>query len=243
MTEAALPPSSDLAQSPKLDSGRKPKSGRRPRSADSAPKRLPGRPRGAPPLIYDPKAHNEFVTGFRRRKEARRAEGKKAAKAAERVAIITARKEKRDIINATLARARGFELSDSENEEGSPDDRDAIERTARQSTTYRADDNDAVVTTSVTPIETLADTRFMACRPKTVTRASSDRQGLVTIDDNKASATISAKTPHTASKPKRKGHLHKSYTHVRKRTKGPESKVRRAAAKSGRVTKPSSKRS
>lgn len=106
--------------------------------------------RRAPPVVYDPDAHREFVTGFRRRKQARRQEAAASAASAEKEARRATRKEKREVLRATVEKAREYSDDDSD------EDATAAE-ISREETTYQADD--AVITAVVAPLETAIDKR------------------------------------------------------------------------------------
>lgn len=107
------------------------------------------RPKRAPAVVYDPDAHREFVTGFRRRKQARRQEAAASAASAEKEARRQMRKEKREVLRATAENFR-------DNSDDSDDDAKADE-ISREETTYQTDD--AVVTAVVAPLETAIDKR------------------------------------------------------------------------------------
>lgn len=105
------------------------------------------------PVIYDGDAHTDFVTGFRRRKQARRLEAAGAAAIAERESIREARREKRAVLRDAARAARG------DVEGGSGDEAEE----GAEITEYAGADSDAnvTVTTTVSRIATAADTSFI----------------------------------------------------------------------------------
>lgn len=125
----------------------KPKPGSRARKPRNALVR--SSKKGAP-VVYDPLAHAEYVTGFRKRKNARRLEAQAKAAEAEKEKRREFRRDKREFIRESAQRMRGIPVD----EEGS--DKDA-EPTVEE--TY--DDGDTVVTAIVSKIDTSADTSFI----------------------------------------------------------------------------------
>jgi hypothetical protein len=172
-----------------------------------APGRRPSnRTTGA--LVYDPEAHREFVTGFRRRKQERRTQAAKDIEANEKQTRRDERKERRAILKRTADRARGVNF-DHSSDEDEADDKEVLKRgrgtvgagikakrapempivksgggegrgrykldatgaaaskPARVSKVYAATgDNAAQITTTVTPLQTFADSHFSARLPK-----------------------------------------------------------------------------
>lgn len=127
-------------------------------------------------IVYDPAAHREFVTGFRKRKQERRNKAAKDIEAAEKQSRRDERKQRRDVLRRTADRARGLYAtsSDDENErekltsDGRGRQREAGEpgdSGVRVSRVYEGA-NDRLVTTTVTPIETFADANFSLRLPK-----------------------------------------------------------------------------
>jgi hypothetical protein len=128
--------------------------------------------------VYDPGAHKEFVTGFRRRKQARRAQASKDIAAADKQARRDARKERRNVLRRTADRARGF-VTSSDDEQGNAADTADNSRglaqgeggevgnkmTGRVTKVYDGLD-ESVVTTTVTPIQTFTDSHFDARLPQ-----------------------------------------------------------------------------
>lgn len=72
-------------------------------------------------VVYNPGAHREFVTGFRKRKQERRAQATKDIAIAEKQARRDDRKQRRAILKRTADRARGFADTDDEDEEEAGD--------------------------------------------------------------------------------------------------------------------------
>ncbi len=106
-------------------------------------------------IVYDPAAHTEYVTGFRKRKQARRLEAQSAAAAAEKESIRIARREKRAVLRDAARRARG-EVPDGDLEGG---DNEAEEAEVQE---YSIGEGDAVVTTVVSKIDSNVDTSFIS---------------------------------------------------------------------------------
>lgn len=126
--------------------------------------------------MYDPAAHREFVTGFRKRKQERRTKAAKDIEAADKQARRDDRKHRRDVLRRTADRARGLYTASSDDE----DDEDGVSGDAQKrprgkggadgkgvriSRVYEGA-NDASVTTTVTPIATFADSNFSLRMPK-----------------------------------------------------------------------------
>lgn len=96
-------------------------------------------------VAYNPLAHAEFVTGFRKRKNARRLEAQAKATEAEREKLRLARKEKREFIQETAARMRST-ISEDEGE---------IEELVHVTEkSYVLEGEDTVVTTTVSKMAT-----------------------------------------------------------------------------------------
>jgi hypothetical protein len=120
--------------------------------------------------VYDPGAHVEFVTGFRRRKQARRVQAAKENIAADKQARRDARKERRSVLRRTADRARGIESS-SEDEKAEGDQRYGVDEQAcanvdnRITRVYDGAD-ESIVTTVVAPIQTFADSNFQSRLPR-----------------------------------------------------------------------------
>lgn len=109
-------------------------------------------PRAGAPVVYDANAHAAFVTGFRKRKQARRLEAEQAAKRAEKEVRRIERNERRSFFREASARARAFvahEEGEEELEEEKEGEKCVYER------------GDTVVTTDVTPITCDKDTSFV----------------------------------------------------------------------------------
>lgn len=134
-------------------------------------------------VVYNPSAHREFVTGFRRRKQERRAQATKEIAANEKQARRDERKQKRAILKRTADRARGLIADSSDDDEDEAEDaatgtgRGILARGTKRkrnggggkpervSKVYEGV-NDAVVTTSVVPMQTYADAHFSSRLPK-----------------------------------------------------------------------------
>lgn len=149
-----------------------------------APRR-PSKNRTSAAVVYDPTAHREFVTGFRRRKQERRAQATKDIAANEKQARRDERKQKRAILKRTADRARGLVAESSDDDDEEDDNVDGANGSgrgvlARGVKRKRAGDegkservakvydgaNDAVVTTTVAPMQTYADAHFASRLPK-----------------------------------------------------------------------------
>lgn len=134
--------------------------------------------------MYDPTAHREFVTGFRKRKQERRAQATKDIAANEKQARRDERKQKRAILKRTADRARGL-IAESSDDDDETEGGDAASGAGRgilvRKTKRKRNDgggkperiskvydgaNDAVVTTSVVPVQTYADAHFSSRLPK-----------------------------------------------------------------------------
>lgn len=148
-----------------------------------APRR-PNSSRSSPAVVYDPSAHREFVTGFRKRKQERRAQATKDIAANEKQARRDERKQKRAILKRTADRARGLTADSSDDDEGaeggnaaSRGGRGILSRNAKHKRTDVGEKqdrvskvydgaNDAVVTTTVVPVQTYADAHFSSRLPR-----------------------------------------------------------------------------
>lgn len=149
---------------------------------------------------YDAAAHREYVTGFRRRKQARRARASRDLVVAEKQARRDARRQRREVLRKTAQRARGLpddELDDGQTSEGQQDDifdhgsmngDDIVIPSAQVPSapsnntpnvvkTYSGA-NDVRITTTVSPIETFAEANFVSRLPKP--RASVQAQASTT---------------------------------------------------------------
>lgn len=119
----------------------------------------PRRVRRAEAVVYDPAAHTEFVTGFRRRKQARRMEAQHKAAVAEKESLRTARREKREFLRGAAQRARAGP-DDAEPDESAADGKqDETEGAGVQE--YAVGDGEAVISTVVTKMDSGADTTFI----------------------------------------------------------------------------------
>lgn len=139
-------------------------------------------------IIYDPDAHREFVTGFRRRRQARRAKATHDAAVADKQARRDARRERRAFLRRTAARARGFSGDGSEDEAESVELGRKLQTGGDEENTKAMNEGDDVrtktttcdspeisrsypgkrdtfVTTTVTPFETFAETNFVSRLP------------------------------------------------------------------------------
>jgi Nucleolar protein 12 (25kDa) len=81
-----------------------------------APGRRPSN-RATGALVYNPEAHREFVTGFRRRKQERRSQAAKEIAETEKQTRRDERKERRAILKRTADRARGVNFDHSSDDE------------------------------------------------------------------------------------------------------------------------------
>lgn len=96
----------------------------------------------APPLVYNPEEHREFVTGFRKRKEARRQEALAAAVELEKQARRDDRQQRRDFMKSNRKMVLG---EDSEDEE-------EVQQAGGEVTTFDGEGG-SVVTAVVAPME------------------------------------------------------------------------------------------
>jgi hypothetical protein len=134
-------------------------------------------------VVYDPNAHREFVTGFRRRKQERRAQATRDIAAAEKQTRRDERKQRRAVLRRTADRARGLEAESSDDDDdddvnmaGAPRGSGVLARGgtgrgvrhAKPAGVSRVYDgaHDARVTTTVTPMQTFADAHFLSRLPK-----------------------------------------------------------------------------
>lgn len=111
--------------------------------------------RGAP-VVYDPEAHTEYVTGFRRRKQARRLEAQHKAAVKEKETLRDARRERKEFFRETAERVRGVASPD-----GNASDAHESDAVRTAITEYSLGGGEAVVSTVVTSIDTDADTTFI----------------------------------------------------------------------------------
>lgn len=139
-----------------------PAKGKRPTFKRQRKKSLPKKPyphrakRGAS-LVYDPLAHAEYVTGFRKRKNARRLEAAAKNAETEKEKLKEARRDKREFIRESASRMRGHVGGSSV-----PGDDDEEEKDNEEKEEYQADDDvDTVFTTTVTKMDTAKDTSFV----------------------------------------------------------------------------------
>lgn len=102
------------------------------------------RRRVPPPVVYDPDAHREFVTGFRRRKQARRQQALTIEKEKIKEERRQKRQERRDVIKETKERSVGYAL---------PDDGDADAEADDALVQHYGADDGVVVTTLVAPLD------------------------------------------------------------------------------------------
>jgi hypothetical protein len=129
--------------------------------------KYPSRPGGR--AVYDPGAHAEFVTGFRRRKQARRVQAAKENVAADKQARRDARKERRGVLRRTADRARGNVTSEDENaeeERGNSVHQQPSANFSNRITQVYDGAGESVVTTVVAPIQTFADSHFNLRLPR-----------------------------------------------------------------------------
>jgi hypothetical protein len=121
-------------------------------------------------VVYDPGAHAEFVTGFRRRKQARRVQAAKENLAADKQARRDARKERRGVLRRTADRARGnvtsSEDENAEEERGNSVHQHPSANFGNRITQVYDGAGESVVTTVVAPMQTFADSHFNLRLPR-----------------------------------------------------------------------------
>lgn len=170
--------------------------------------------RSSASVVYDPDAHREFVTGFRKRKLQRRQHAEKKAAEQERQARIEERRQKREVIRANRKQVEfgeNGEVSSGEEEE---------KQDEAQVTTF--DGDNAVVTATVTPMQVGPE----LFRKPSVSKSEKDS---VQNSDNKTN-TSKETTKLGAKKElkKRSGARHVSFTHAMTKANKRKRKLKRA---------------
>lgn len=105
-----------------------------------------------PPVVYDPDAHREFVTGFRRRKQARRATAAARALESERETRRQERRVKREVFRRNL--------DQDDDDVGSEAEEEGVQQISYEG------EGDVLVTASVTPLEKSFGNMGVATRTK-----------------------------------------------------------------------------
>ncbi len=142
-------------------------------------------------VAYDPLALAEFVTGFRKRKNARRLEAQAKAAEAEREKLRLARKEKREFIQETAKRMRSV-IPGEEAEPG--------ESVDTSETSYVLNNEDTVVTTTVSKMENNAHKDFGSIKSTMKVSGETSRRAPLSRDLTAVKKSRASGTPPGAKK-------------------------------------------
>jgi len=181
---------SELAPPPAK--GKRPTFKRQRNNKKSLPKKpYPHRAKRGASLVYDPLAHAEYVTGFRKRKNARRLEAQAKNAENEKEKLKEARRDKREFIRESASRMRGHVGGSS-----APGDEDVGTEEKEEKEEYQGDDDaDTVFTTTVTKMDTAKDTSFVKSTLSTNSKEKYSRNKPLTKDiaaTKKAAAELAA---------------------------------------------------
>lgn len=174
------------------------------------------------PVVYDPSAHREFVTGFRARKAARRERAIAQAAENEKQAKIEDRRERREFLKESRERFLQSVREDDSDEEDEENEENQVER--REYDGEENEEGTEKVTTIVTPLDinpsTVPFSQLVEEGKKKVQNEGENGQKVGKAEQTKSDKKDGQESKETpfrkmvnAIKKKKTGKRHVSYSH------------------------------